>query len=121
MLGTLKRREGLAWSHQRDPIKLPLLKRLEDAPDEIKHKALGSFLAILKYMGDYPSKRPRLSTELTDQIFEPPLMHETLRDEIFCQLIKQLTQNRNKLSEEKGWELIWLAAGCFGCRYLDIK
>ena len=28
---------------------------------------------ILKYMGDYPSKKQRLSTELTDQVFESPL------------------------------------------------
>ena len=28
---------------------------------------------ILKYMGDYPSKRQRLSTELTDTVFESPL------------------------------------------------
>ena len=24
-------------------------------------------------MGDYPSKRPRNTTELTDEVFEPPL------------------------------------------------
>ena len=30
---------------------------------------------IMKYMGDYPSKRFRQTTDLTDAIFEPALLH----------------------------------------------
>ena len=30
---------------------------------------------MLKYMGDYPSKKQRLSTELTDAVFEHALVH----------------------------------------------
>jgi len=36
---------------------------------------LDHVVPILKYMGDYPSKRARQATELTDAILEPALQH----------------------------------------------
>ncbi|XP_050361931.1 myosin-VIIa [Nymphalis io] len=113
-LSTAKRGAEELWRHSREPIKQPLLKKLQ-AKEELAEEACFAFTAILKYMGDLPSKRPRIGNEYTDHIFDGPLKHEILRDEIYCQVMKQLTDNRNRMSEERGWELMWLATGLFAC------
>ncbi|KAK7804067.1 hypothetical protein U0070_022378 [Myodes glareolus] len=68
---------------------------------------------LSRYMGDYPSKRTRSVNELTDQIFEGALKAEPLKDEAYVQILKQLTDNHIRYSEERGWELLWLCTGLF--------
>lgn len=48
---------------------------------------------ILKYTGDYPSRQSWHSLELTDQMFSLALKDPALQDELYCQILKQLTHN----------------------------
>uniref|UniRef100_A0A8C5C5Y1 Myosin VIIAa n=1 Tax=Gadus morhua TaxID=8049 RepID=A0A8C5C5Y1_GADMO len=111
---TKNRGKDKLWSCTREPLKLPLLKKVINH-EELAQDACLSFIDILLhrggYMGDYPSKRTRSVNELTDQIFEGALKAEPLKDEIYSQIIKQLTDNH--VNEEKGWELLWLCTGLF--------
>ncbi|NP_703203.1 unconventional myosin-VIIa isoform 2 [Rattus norvegicus] len=100
------------WSHTREPLKQALLKKIVGS-EELSQEACMSFIAVLKYMGDYPSKRTRSVNELTDQIFEWAVKAEPLKDEAYVQILKQLTDNHIRYSEEKGWELLWLCTGLF--------
>lgn len=100
------------WRHTNEPIQAPLLQKLQ-SDEKLAKEACLAFMAILKYMGDLPAAKPKVSNEFTNQIFSGALKHDLLRDEIYCQIMRQLTNNRLQLSEERGWELMWLATGLF--------
>ena len=67
------------WRHSREPIKQPLLKKLLEH-EIIAAEACSAFSAILKYMGDLPTRRPRAGTEYTDKIFSGPLKNVSIRN-----------------------------------------
>jgi hypothetical protein len=66
---------------------------------------------IMKYMGDYPSKGKEI--RLIQDIIQMGIDVEPIRDEIYCQLIKQTTKNPKPESARLGWEVISLCCGAF--------
>jgi myosin-7 len=108
------------WRYSRGPLAQPLLRRLLNK-EELAHQACVIFQAIQLYMGDMPGRHTRLGLELTDLIFSGPLKQEILRDEVYCQIMKQLTDNPGPGSEQQGWQLLWLATGLFSCSQTLLK
>ncbi|KAF7281466.1 hypothetical protein GWI33_004713 [Rhynchophorus ferrugineus] len=100
------------WKYTNEPIYQPLLQKVL-ADDEASKEACNIFTAILRYMGDLPAPKAKYANEYTDQIFTTPLKTELLKDEVYCQILRQLTFNRMTISEEKGWELLYLMVGLF--------
>ncbi|KAI6191670.1 Unconventional myosin-X [Aphelenchoides bicaudatus] len=98
------------WRHAHEPLlRRPLLKQTEP-----RLEVFEMYVGIMKFMGDLPMIEPFNPTNLTTHIFTPPLKLTSLRDEFYCQLMKQLTDNHNPVSEQRGYQLMWLAVGLFG-------
>ncbi|KAM8953167.1 unconventional myosin-VIIb [Pelodytes ibericus] len=100
------------WAYSREPLRQPLLRKVCEMSD-LRDYACQAFSAIMKFMGDYPSKQSRSPADFTDQIFSGPIHEEALRDEIYCQILKQMTGNNNSYSVKSGWQLLWLCTGLF--------
>jgi len=99
--------ETVSW--QAKVLKGSLRKSL---PKELQQEANQSFKNISSFMGDRKSgKKPLLHVEkLLKQAFR---LGGECRDEMYCQLLKQLTNNPRQRSIEKGWQLLSIFTGSF--------
>ena len=89
-------------------------------------QAMSLSLQILKCMGDYPSKRGW--REHAVAIIQEGIDSEDMRDELFCQVIKQLINNQRRyilgrtLPGARGGGAAWTGGGAVTrrlCCYFD--
>ncbi|KAI6076560.1 Unconventional myosin-XV [Aix galericulata] len=70
----------------------------------------------MKFMGDHP---PRGQTELdmVCTLLKLCAEHEALRDEVYCQIVKQLTDNTSSKPDscQKGWRLLYILTAYYRC------
>uniref|UniRef100_A0A8C5VZY4 Myosin XVB n=1 Tax=Microcebus murinus TaxID=30608 RepID=A0A8C5VZY4_MICMU len=93
--------------------KAPIQESLLSISDEdMSRQAVVSFQALMQFMGD--QSRPRGKDEL-DLLYELLRLcqEECLRDEIYCQVIKQVTGHPRQDHCARGWSFLSLLTGFF--------
>ncbi|GAB6020238.1 Unconventional myosin-XV [Chamberlinius hualienensis] len=100
--------------YTKSPIQASLLKL--DMP-ELNKLALECFIAIMRFMGDYPMGNDQTEVECVYAVLINCHRHPPLRDEIYCQIMKQTTNNKSSKSDscQRGWRLFSILAAYFQC------
>nr|XP_028692626.1 myosin XVB isoform X5 [Macaca mulatta] len=92
--------------------KAPIQESLLSLSDDVNKLAVASFLALMRFMGDQSKPRGKDEMDLLYELLKL-CQEEKLRDEIYCQVIKQVTGHPRPEHCTRGWSFLSLLTGCF--------
>lgn len=99
---------GEIMTHQKSLIKKPLT----NLPSSLNDMAVQLFKNLVSYMGDRRSSKKQ-NLHILKHIRLTMNSPEELKDEAYLQVIKQLTNNPNDESREKGWTFFAIIASIY--------
>ncbi|KAI2804564.1 Myosin and Kinesin Tail domain protein [Blomia tropicalis] len=84
---------------------------------ELNKVAVECFSAIMRYMGDLAMVKNQNEVDCVYTILVNCHKHAPIRDEIYCQLMKQTTSNKSARLDscQRGWRLFSIVAAYFDC------
>ena len=68
---------------------------------ELNKIALECFASIMRFMGDLPPVKNQMDVECALIILTYCNKHEELKDEVFCQIMKQTTNNKSEVRDDE--------------------
>ncbi|CAG0891500.1 unnamed protein product [Darwinula stevensoni] len=108
------------WKETVDMVKFtssPIERSLLKLDSELNKLAMACFLSIMNYMGDYPMEKGKTEVDCVYNLLMNCHKYAQLRDEVYCQVMKQTTNNKSPKPEscQRGWRLFSILAAYFTC------
>ncbi|XP_076621995.1 unconventional myosin 10A isoform X4 [Colletes latitarsis] len=108
------------WKEQVDLVKyspVPIEQSLLRLDADLSALAVECFVCLMRYMGDQPLPPDTSEVKCVYTILMHCHKYEHLRDEVYCQLMKQTTNNKspNPDSCQRGWRIFSIVAAYFTC------